>query len=81
MNAGKLLLGILAGAATGALLGVLFAPEKGSDTRRKISKKEEDLADVLKEKFNDFLGCVSAKCEKVNEEVSDFSDTIQAKSK
>lgn len=36
MNSSKLLLGILGGVAAGALMGVLFAPEKGS-------KQEETL--------------------------------------
>lgn len=35
MDTGKVLLGILAGLATGAVLGILFAPDKGSDTRKK----------------------------------------------
>ena len=43
MNSGKLLSGILIGAAAGAILGVLFAPEKGTETRGKISKKGADL--------------------------------------
>ena len=65
MSTGKILLGVLAGVAAGALLGVLFAPAKGSDTRKKICKKGEDCADELKEKFNEFLDSISEKFEKV----------------
>ena len=59
MSSGKLLLGVLAGVATGALIGVLFAPDKGSVTRKKISKKGDDYADGLKENLNTFIETVS----------------------
>jgi gas vesicle protein len=80
MSAGKVLLGVVAGLAAGALLGVLFAPEKGSDTRKMIKKKSEDLADECKEKFDDFLETVSEKFEKVKDEVTDFADKKMGKS-
>jgi gas vesicle protein len=64
MTAGKILLGVVAGIATGALLGVLFAPEKGCDTRRKIGQKKDDLTDDLKEKFNGFLTRQKSKLKK-----------------
>ena len=39
MGTGKILLGVLAGVAAGATLGILFAPAKGSKTRKKIIEK------------------------------------------
>jgi gas vesicle protein len=80
MSTGKVLLGVVAGLAAGALLGILFAPEKGSDTRRLIKRKSEDLADELKDKFEDFLETVSEKFEKVNDEVSDIAEKTMGKS-
>ena len=43
------LLGILAGTAIGGLLGILFAPGKGADTRRKKKKKAVSTRDSLAE--------------------------------
>ena len=55
MNSGKLILGILAGLAAGAALGVLFAPDNGTETRRKITKKSVDLTDAVKEKIKEYI--------------------------
>jgi gas vesicle protein len=79
MSSGKILLGVLAGVAAGALLGVLFAPDKGSVTRKKISRKSDDYADALKEKFDEFLDSVSEKFDDVKEEVSDFAEKAKSK--
>lgn len=79
MSTEKVVLGVLAGAAAGALMGVLFAPEKGSVTRKKISRKAEDEVDALKDKMNDFIDLVGQKFEKVKDEVSDFVETAKQK--
>ena len=79
MSSGKVLLGVLAGVAAGALLGILFAPDKGWNTRKKISKKSEDYVDALRDKFDEFLDNISAKVDEVKEEVTDFSEQAKAK--
>lgn len=80
MNSGKVLLGVLAGVAAGALLGVLFAPDKGWNTRKRIAKKADDYMDGLRGKFDEFLDTLSEKMEDVKEEVSEFTDQDKAKS-
>ena len=45
---GDSLLAFVAGAAAGLTLGLLFAPEKGEDTRRKIKETVGDAADSAK---------------------------------
>lgn len=63
MKSAKLVLGILAGAASGALVGILFAPEKGSRTRRRIMNKGEDYGVALKDRFDDLVDTIGEKYE------------------
>ena len=45
------ILALLAGAAIGVGIGILFAPDKGSNTRDKIKNSFDDLKDGVKSKF------------------------------
>lgn len=58
MKKSDVVVGILGGLAVGAILGVLFAPDKGSNTRRKIAEKGTDLKDNLKGNFNHFVASI-----------------------
>lgn len=59
MSKGKVVLGAMAGLAVGAILGILFAPEKGSVTRKKIKDTGNDYADQLKSKYKEFGDSIS----------------------
>jgi len=67
MSQGKIILGALAGIAAGALIGILFAPEKGKETRKKIVHKGEEYVDNLKEQVNGLLRNGGKKHENVSE--------------
>lgn len=70
-STGNLIGGILLGATVGAVLGILFAPDKGSETRRKISAKGNDITDGMKEKFNLFLDSIKTEYESIKEKAED----------
>ena len=66
----SLLLGVLGGVAVGAVLGMLFAPDKGENTRKKISKKGQDLKDNLADVANKYVS-------KITETVESFTNQGQ----
>jgi len=79
MSNSKTLLGFLAGAAVGSILGILFAPDKGTETRRKISETSGDLTDSLKSKFNDFVDSIKETYQGVRSQAEDMADQTASK--
>jgi len=59
-NDQKVILGIICGAAIGAVAGILLAPDSGEETRKKIASKANDLKDDLAKNLNNTVGRLSS---------------------
>jgi len=73
----KVIGALLVGTAIGAAIGILFAPAKGSETRKMLTGKKEDL----KDKFSEFLEGMKSEYEAVKEKASRFSENGTATKK
>ncbi|NMH28921.1 YtxH domain-containing protein [Flavobacterium silvaticum] len=68
MSTGKILLSTLIGIAVGAAVGVLIAPDKGSETRRKLRDNGGDYLKNLKDKYNSSIDAMTSKLDEIERE-------------
>jgi len=77
MSAARVLLGAVIGMATGAVLGVLFAPEKGSTTRKRLSQKGSRYIGDLKNTTSDYVDTLEEKFESARETAVGLTDRVK----
>ncbi|MDP2176652.1 MAG: YtxH domain-containing protein [Bacteroidota bacterium] len=73
-NSGKIITSLLIGAAVGGILGILFAPHKGSKTRRLISGSTTDFTQSVKDKFNSMMDQAKGEVETIKDQVETIAD-------
>jgi gas vesicle protein len=72
---GKILGALVLGAAAGAVLGLLFAPSKGSELVSKIKDNAEDLIDDLTSKIKEGKEALSGFKDKAMSKADDLKET------
>ncbi|MBF6641967.1 YtxH domain-containing protein [Flavobacterium sp. J49] len=79
MNTNKIVLGVISGIAIGAVAGILFAPAKGSKTRKRIMKKGNNYTNELKTKFEEMYHNAANQYDSAVEQTKEFATDHQPK--
>lgn len=66
-------------AISGAVMGILFAPDKGSSTRRKISKGSEEYLKTLKEDMEEIRQSLTEQAVATKEEAEEITEDVKSR--
>jgi len=77
MSAGKMVLGAMIAVAAGAVLGMLFAPEKGSTARKKLLKHGSRYIDAAKNTAGEYVDTIENTLESARDKAADLTDKVK----
>lgn len=72
MKSSNTILGLLSGVAVGAAIGILLAPDKGTNTRKKLSEKSNDTKKTIINSFKDILESISQSYDSIESKAGDL---------
>ncbi len=73
-STGNTFLALITGAAIGAGLGLLYAPDSGEETRKRLRKDAQDAQDRLNKRYQETSSNLSDKAKKARR---DFEDRLE----
>jgi len=69
--------GLVVGGAVGAIAGLLFAPETGEETRKKVTEKSKEWADEFNNKFDDLKDSMTEVMEDVKKGSAEVMEDVK----
>jgi len=72
-------LGFVAGLSVGALVGILYAPQKGTTTRKRIARKSAEYGDDIKDKVSDSVEGLKNTYESTKKDTMEWVDKAKDK--
>ena len=81
MSSSNFISGVLVGALAGLTAGILLAPEKGTETRRRLREKGNDLANSVKNKFSKYGDDAEGMLDDAGNKVEDWARKGKRKGK
>lgn len=76
---GKSFVSLLFGLAAGAAIGILYAPDKGSNTREKVRRAAAGNLDDLQDGADELKDEVKDKASQAKEDLKDIRETLKKK--
>ncbi|NDP22325.1 MAG: YtxH domain-containing protein [Paludibacter sp.] len=80
-NTVKQIAGVFLGAVIGTTLGILFAPEKGTKTRSRLSTRAKFMNKTIKSKFKRDVDLIQEDAEEIKDIVIEDIDKLTNKKK
>lgn len=75
-NTGKILLGLVGMFAAGAIIGTLYAPDKGERTRRKLARKGKHLIYSTDDALEEGKGALEEIRDRLKESLEQVKDEM-----
>jgi gas vesicle protein len=74
MKSGKVMLGTVIGVAAGAVLGMLFAPAKGSAMRKRVARQVTGSAEDVQENLSEYVDATTEEYDTLKKGAMDLVD-------
>lgn len=77
MKETNVILASVISAISGVVIGILFAPDKGSRTRKKISRESDEYLQSLKNEIEELRKSLNKKAKRTKDEIGEMTEDIQ----